>query len=346
MADAADRSNGVGRAGADGRGEGAAFGVDPALVDELCRSIMADPRTRHLEGAHLPAREAVAELLDLVREIVFPGFFSRRDFTETDLPLQIGELVARTQILAAEQIRAVLRYAQEAAPTGDRGRGLSACADHGDCDRAAREMAAAFVAKLPGVRRMLSLDVRAAFDGDPAAQHTDETIFCYPGVEAIFVHRVAHELYLMGVPLLPRLMQERAHSRTGIDIHPGARIGESFFIDHGGGVVIGETTDIGRNVRVYQGVTLGAKSFELDADNRVLRTGVKRHPTIGDRVIIYAGAVILGGDTLIDDDCVIGGSVSVTRSIPAGHMVVQRAPEQVVRSKAGFGGEGGVHAGG
>jgi len=309
-------------------------GVDRSLVDRLTASILADPLTRHLKGTHLPAREAVAELLDLVREIVFPGFFGRRGLTEHNLSLHIGELVSRVQLLAEDQIRSVLRYVRDIdAEREDR----AGCADSAECDRIARESAASFVRTLPELRRLLSLDVQAAFDGDPAAHHTDETIFCYPGVEAIFVHRVAHELYRLGVPLLPRLMQERAHSKTGIDIHPGARIGERFFIDHGGGVVIGETAEIGSGVRLYQGVTLGARSFSLDDSGRVVRTGEKRHPTIGDGVIIYAGAVILGGDTVIGDGCVVGGSVFVTRSIPAGHMAVQRQPELVVKSKAGPG---------
>lgn len=304
----------------------APLGVDPALVDALTRSILGDARTRHLRNTHLPDPEATAELVDLVREIVFPGYFGRRGVAEASLHLHVGELVARTQILAEQQIRAVLRYVRDI-DTDE-----ADCPESVDCDRVARECAAAFVQTIPEVRRRLALDVQAAFDGDPAAEHIDETILCYPGVRAILVHRVAHALYRLKVPLLPRLMQENAHSRTGIDIHPGATIGESFFIDHGGGVVIGETTVIGDNVRIYQGVTLGAKSFQLDDSGRIIRSNAKRHPTIGDRVIIYAGAVILGGDTVIGDDCVVGGSVSVTRSIPPGHMVVQRQPDLIVRS--------------
>ncbi|MCB0900452.1 MAG: serine acetyltransferase, partial [Actinobacteria bacterium] len=179
--------------------------------------------------------------------------------------------------------------------------------------------------------RLIALDVQAAFDGDPAAIHTDEVVFCYPGLEAILSHRIAHALTRLHVPLLPRLIQELAHNATGIDIHPGATIGESFFIDHGTGVVIGETTVIGDHCRIYQGVTLGAKSFQRDETGRLVR-GVKRHPTIGNRVTIYAGAVILGGDTVIGDDCVINGSVFLTRSVPPGHIVRQKSPELVMRS--------------
>jgi serine O-acetyltransferase len=173
--------------------------------------------------------------------------------------------------------------------------------------------------------------VLAAFDGDPAATHTDEVIFSYPGLEAVLDHRFAHELLRLGVPLLPRIISEQAHSRTGIDIHPGAQIGRSFFIDHGAGVVIGETAVIGDHVKIYQGVTLGAKSFDKDERGRLVR-GRKRHPTIGDRVTIYAGAVILGGDTIIGDDCVISGGVFLSQSVPPRHVVRQKQPELVMRS--------------
>ncbi len=181
---------------------------------------------------------------------------------------------------------------------------------------------------------MLALDVQAAYDGDPAAEHTDEIILCYPGLEAIATHRLAHVLYCLGVPVLARVMAEQAHSRTGIDIHPGAQIGESFFIDHGSATVIGETSVIGRQVKIYQGVTLGARSFPKDERGRVIR-GIKRHPTIGDRVTIYAGAVILGGDTVIGDDCVIAGGVFVTSSVAPGHVVQQTRPEPVLKPTSG-----------
>ncbi len=332
--------NGRGDGGGEGSGEVVRGGsvpadhawVDARVVDELVASIVGDARTRHLRGTHLPTREAVDKLWRLVREVVFPGFFGRRDLTRDNLGLHLTELVARVRLLTEEQVRAVLRYERDAG-VEDGVELAGDCVDTSECDRRAREIATRFVAELPEVRRVVSLDVQAAFDGDPAAHHPDETIFCYPGVDAIFTHRVAHVLHGLGVPLLPRIMQEMSHSRTGIDIHPAATIGESFFIDHGGGVVVGETSVIGRGVRIYQGVTLGAKSFETDERGRIVRTGAKRHPTLGDRVIVYAGAVILGGDTVIGDDCVVGGSVFVTESIPAGHMVRQRQPELVVRSR-------------
>ena len=176
---------------------------------------------------------------------------------------------------------------------------------------------------LPEVRRQLQTDLVAAYQGDPAAKSVDEVVLCYPAFKAISTYRLAHVLYVDGVPLLPRMMTEYAHRLTGIDIHPGARIGDSFFIDHGTGVVIGETTTIGCNVKLYQHVTLGAKSFEVGEDGTLVK-GIKRHPDIGDRVVIYSGATILGGETQIGNDCIIGGSVWLTHSVPAGKMVLSR----------------------
>jgi serine O-acetyltransferase len=189
----------------------------------------------------------------------------------------------------------------------------------GRCDECADRAEATvekFFSRLPQVRRMLVLDVQAAYDGDPAASNLAEIIFAYPGLVAITIYRIAHELQILGVPLLPRIMSEHAHSKTGIDIHPGARIGESFFIDHGTGVVIGETTDIGNGVKIYQGVTLGALSFPKDERGKIIR-GAKRHPTLEDGVVIYAGATILGGNTVIGEGSVIGGNTWVIDSVPA-----------------------------
>jgi serine O-acetyltransferase len=320
------RDPGVGAAGV---GAGAGAIVDAGLVDRVAASILGESRTRHLGSTHLPRREAVGELVEVIRELCFPGFFGRRGLTEQSLPLHVQQLLTRVAVLAEDQIRSVVRYAHDIGPE------RSECEESREADCRAREIARGFLEWIPEMRRLLALDVQAAYDGDPAAQHPDETIFCYPGIDAVFSHRVAWRLHTMGVPLLPRIIQEMAHTRTGIDIHPGARVGESFFIDHGGGVVIGETTEIGDHVRIYQGVTLGAKNFEMDDRGRVLRgRKKKRHPTIGNRVTIYAGAVILGGDTVIGDDCVISGSVYVTESVPAGHLVRQTRAELVVRSHA------------
>lgn len=306
----------------------------PDLVRRLTDSMLADPRTCHLGKVLLPSREGVAELVELVRLLMFPGFFGGRGLTADSLQRHVATLLARVIVATEEESRSALRYME-----GLRGgavssaRGARRAPDRSLDDRAS-EVARAFADRLPELRGLLSLDVLAAYDGDPAAIHPDETIFCYPGVDAVFAHRVAHEFYAMNVPLLPRIIQEMAHSRTGIDIHPGAQIGASFFIDHGGAVVIGETTVIGDHVRIYQGVTLGAKVIERDAHGRAVK-GKKRHPTIGDRVTIYAGAVILGGDTVIGDDCIIGGGVFITDSVPPAHMVRQRPPELVLRAHEG-----------
>ena len=300
--------------------------VDPELVQRVTESILSEPLTTHLESTSLPSREAVELLTELIRDVCFPGFFAKRGLTPSNVGIHVQELLSRIAIHLEEQVRSCLRYMH------DIGLDRAADPDAAMADLNARRITRAFLDNLPELRRLLALDVQAAFDGDPAATHTDETIFCYPGIDAIFSHRVAHTLYELGVPLLPRILQELAHSRTGIDIHPGATVGESFFIDHGGGVVVGETTVIGHHVRIYQGVTLGAKSFEKDDRGRILRGGKKRHPTIGNHVTIYAGAVILGGGTTIGDQCVISGSVFVTESVPPGHLVRHNRPELVLRS--------------
>lgn len=309
------------------------------IVGRLVASMLADPRTCHLGPTVLPSRESAGDLVELVRGIVFPGFFGKRPLTSDMLESHVEDVVSRVRAHVLAEARSALRYMEGLRSGSTRGVAEVSPVAERTCQERALEVADRFVDRLAELRRMLSLDVQAAYDGDPAAVHTDETIFCYPGVDAIFAHRVAHEFYSMGVPLLPRIISEMAHSRTGIDIHPGATIGECFFIDHGGGVVIGETTVIGRRVRLYQGVTLGARSVERDAHGRLVR-GTKRHPTIGDRVTIYAGAVILGGDTVIGHDCVVGGGVFITESIPPGHVVrptppqlVLRAPDEAPRSR-------------
>ena len=200
---------------------------------------------------------------------------------------------------------------------------LENCLSHIASSPPLETVAPLLLESLPEVRRQLQTDLVAAYQGDPAAKSIDEVILCYPAFTAISTYRLAHILYREGVPLLPRMMTEYAHRLTGIDIHPGATIGDSFFIDHGTGVVIGETTTIGCNVKLYQHVTLGAKSFEVGADGSLVK-GIKRHPDIGDRVVIYAGATILGGETQIGNDCIIGGSVWLTHSVPAGKMVLAR----------------------
>lgn len=294
------------------------------VVDQLMASVGGSPGLCHM-GAAPPRIRAVHRLVELTRRVVFVGYFERRDLTAEGLRAHLERLVSRVRAAAEEQIGRALRYAWESENGGaDARRGA-------ELEEAARRMAATLVGALPALREALALDVRAAFDGDPAARSVDEVALCYPGVDAVFVHRLAHLLHGMGAPLIPRMMSEIAHNRTGIDIHPGARIGPSFFIDHGTGVVIGETAVIGERVKIYQGVTIGARSIERDETGRVVR-GKKRHPTIGNRVTIYADSVILGGDTVVGDDCVVSGAVFLTQSAPAGHIVRAKQPEIVLRT--------------
>jgi serine O-acetyltransferase len=291
------------------------------LTSKVATSIEDDQRTRHLTTSYLPSRREVIGVLERLSWLLFPGFNGPR-------AIDPGELKAHTRSLLSEiagplfhQIAGALRYAEAAEPI--------TFGEHcPDCDERAREVVDSFLENLPTLRATLSLDVQAAYDGDPAAHHTDETIFCYPGIRALWMHRAAHELYKQQIPLIPRIIAEHAHELTGIDIHPGATIGESFFIDHGTGVVIGETTIIGNHGKVYQGVTLGARSFERNADGG-LKRNTKRHPTLGNHVTVYAGTTILGGDTFIGDGCIIAGGVFLTRSVDAGHTV--RGPKAAVR---------------
>jgi serine O-acetyltransferase len=290
------------------------------LVHRIVDSYLSDKRTQHLDSSFLPSRARTIEAIELIRQLLFPGFFDQQRLTSRHIHYHAGELLNRTRDLLYEQVRQALRY--DEARTQGKARG-DAC---DTCDVQAEQVTMRFLERVPHLRRMLALDVQAAFDGDPAASSTDETIFCYPGFDAIFIHRVAHELYHLKVPLLPRIMSEYAHNETGIDIHPGATIGESFFIDHGTGVVIGETTIIGNRVKIYQGVTLGAKSTRGGQAYR----GLKRHPTVEDDVTIYGGAIILGGDVVIGRGSTIGGSVFVTQSVPPGHLVTMKQPELTI----------------
>jgi len=299
--------------------------IDPARLAEstrhLLESIHADSRTRHTSSVLLPDREQVLVAIDKLHWLLFPGFFGPRDLAPGSLDEHLKTVLADVGEVLHTQITAALRYVCDVDHVAEGG-----CTDDfiAECERRARSALATFISRLAAVRRLLSLDVQAAYDGDPAAHHTDEVIFCYPGMRALSTHRLAHELYRLNVPLIPRMMAEHAHGETGIDIHPGARIGKSFFIDHGTGVVIGETTIIGDHCRIYQGVTLGAKSFPKDEQGKLIRSA-KRHPTLEDHVTVYAGATILGGDTIIGAGSVINGGVFLTNSVPPGHIV--RAPK-------------------
>ena len=258
----------------------------------------------------LPSRDVVVEIVEALRSVIFPGYFGYPDLKVHSVPYHVGATLDRIQHPLKEQIRRGLCFT---------------CMEESECtpvcDDQAGDITRAFLERLPAIQKCLAKDVRAAFEGDPAASSADEVIFCYPAVMAITNFRFAHELHALGVPLIPRMITEHAHSLTGIDIHPGATIGEYFFIDHGTGVVIGETCEIGRNVRIYQGVTLGAKSFKLDEEGNPIK-GIPRHPIVEDDVTIYSGATILGRVT-IGRGSVIGGNVWLVDSVPPRSRITQ-----------------------
>ena len=295
----------------------------PRLVARIVKSYQSDARTQHIDREYLPSRRAIIEICDLLLELTYPGYIGRRGLTQHNISFHVGERLPRLWELLAAEIMQCLCHDCEARRPCDPA-ALPTCRDK------ATSLASAFVEKIPEVRCALALDVQAAYDGDPAATGTAEVILAYPAMLAITIYRYAHELYQMNVPLMPRIMTEHAHFLTGIDIHPGARVGPSFFIDHGTGVVIGETTDIGENVKIYQGVTLGALSFAKDERGRLIR-GYKRHPTVGNNVTIYAIAIVLGGETRLGDGSVIGGSVFLTHSVEPGHQVSITPPVLRVR---------------
>lgn len=268
----------------------------------------------HINSYHLPNREEVEAIVLMVRELIFPGYVHRALIraTETELREHLRENVERLRTLLKRQLYRGLHHKVQM----EQG---TAQLDCPTCAQGAEEIAESFLAQLPQIRAAIAKDVQAHYDGDPAASGADEIIFCYPGLYAITVYRIANALHLLGARLIPRMMTSLAHERVGIDIHPAAKIGASFFIDHGTGVVIGETTVIGDRVRLYQGVTLGALSVQQRKG-----CGVKRHPTIEDDVIIYAGATILGGDTVIGKGVTIGGNSWITKSVAPGRKVSER----------------------
>ncbi len=268
---------------------------------------------------NLPGREAVVEVLEAMLGVLFPGCLGHGPVTP-DADYFEREITSIAERLT-DQIARVDAYT---CSTGT-------CATCAACTDRAENVVACLLAAFPEIKRMLGEDIEAAYEGDPAAHSTMEIVMSYPGLYAVAVHRIAHELYRHGVHLLPRVMSEHAHSRTGIDIHPGATIGPGFFIDHGTGVVIGETCSIGRRVKLYQGVTLGALSFAKDEKGRLVKD-IKRHPNVEDHVVIYAGATILGGDTTIGRDSVIGGNVWLIHSVPPGSKVYNQDPAPVIKN--------------
>lgn len=295
------------------------------LVNKIVASYDEDKRTQHIDRVYLPSRTEIVRISKDLLELLYPGFIGRQHLAKHNVAFHVGDLIPRIAEAAHRQIHMCLCYMEEA----DRSDGVDASL----CEEKAKVLTLEFLEGIPAIRTMLAGDVQAAFDGDPAALNHDEIILAYPGLLAISIQRLAHSLYELGVPLMPRIMSEWAHARTGIDIHPGAKIGPDFFIDHGTGVVIGETTEIGKAVKIYQGVTLGALSFPKDDRGRVIREN-KRHPTVGDNVTIYANAIILGGDTVIGENSVIGGSVFVTSSVPANSIVTFTPPELRLRIRS------------
>lgn len=272
----------------------------------------------HIDYEPIPQEGYVVDIINLLREVLFPGYFANEKVDPINLKYKMGQSISVLFDMLSEQIAHSIRH--------ECFRYDLPCSE---CEEQGQKIALSLLESIPSIRKKLATDVLAAFDGDPAAKSYDEIIFSYPGIFAISVHRVANKLFELKVPLLPRIMSEHAHSVTGIDIHPGAKIGERFFIDHGTGVVIGETTEIGNNVRIYQGVTLGALSLPKDAGEKL--KGKKRHPTIEDDVIIYSGATILGGDTVIGSRSVIGGNVWVTKSVPPDTKVLMETPQLIYK---------------
>ena len=280
-----------------------------------------EPKLQHLDVVPLPDKSSVIQILDDILAVIYPGYQGGKHLEESNIDYHIGDLLDSIYTRLTEEIYRSIRPACQ--------RSEDLCSH---CTSGAEDQTVDLLGRIPDLRKQLAEDVRAAYDGDPAAKSTDEVIFAYPAIFAISVYRISHELSKIGVPLLPRIMTEYAHSRTGIDIHPGATVGKGFFIDHGTGVVIGETTVIGDGVKIYQGVTIGALSFSKDAEGQIVR-GQKRHPTIEDDVVIYSGATILGGDTVIGKGSVIGGNVWLTRSVPPHTRVLISEPELVIDSK-------------
>ena len=282
------------------------------IVDEILKSYDKYEITGRIDGDNMLSKEMIIEITEYIRRVLFPGFFDSTKVRSDYIRYKLGEQLEFVEYNLKKQIAKALGSGEDCLEC--KRSAISEKADKLTCE---------FIEKIPAIRDYLYTDVCAAYNGDPAAYSTDEIVFSYPGLFAITVYRIAHELFLLGVPMIPRIMTEHAHSLTGIDIHPGATIGRYFFIDHGTGIVIGETTEIGDNVKIYQGVTLGALSTRKGQQLK----GVKRHPTIGDNVTIYSGTSILGGDTVIGNDATIGGNSFITSSVAPGSKVSIKTPE-------------------
>ena len=294
----------------------------PDVTDQVVATYSQIGTINHLGHSPLPHNDAVIEITHDLMEVIYPGYQRRQKLHAGNVAYHVGDLLEGLSNALTQQIARALRHKQALANSDD-----PQSADANDAfEELAKQKTIALLESLPRLRELLATDVQAAYDGDPAAQGLDEIILCYPGLRAITVHRLAHELYGLDVPFIPRMMAEWSHNRTGIDIHPGATIGPSFFIDHGTGVVIGETTEIAAHVKLYQGVTLGALSFPKDDSGQLVR-GQKRHPTIEEGVVIYANATVLGGETVIGSRSVIGASVSLIQSVPPNTVVTIEKPQ-------------------
>ena len=290
------------------------------IVNRLGESYKDGFGVNHLDGVNLPRRAEIVAITEKLLEVIFPGFDGRRQGRREMVSHDVGELLKEIYSELFDQMCRAIRYNRQ----------VVSCEECGT-----NEAVFALLDALPGIRETAKLDVEAAYAGDPAATSYDEIILSYPGIKAITIQRMAHVLYHKKIPFIPRMMTEHAHSQTGIDIHPGAHLGRGVFIDHGTGVVIGETAVIGDNVRIYQGVTLGAGNIPKDACGMLIK-GNKRHPTIGNNVTIYSGASVLG-DITIGDNSVIGGNVWLTESLPAGTKITSRPPENKLKFANGQG---------
>ncbi len=294
----------------------------PKLVDNILESYETFGGMDHLEGKDLPSKKVVIEVLEDLLLVLFPGYLGKENVTKTNIKYFLGTTLASVYTRLTNEVEKSLKYIC---------RKITEC-PLDVCQKRAQVVVGELLEKIPEIRSLTRGDIGAAYDGDPAAVSIEEVILSYPCVLAITTYRIAHEVYLRGVPLIPRIMSEHVHSLTGVDIHPGAKIGKNFFIDHGTGVVIGETAEIGDNVKLYQGVTLGALSFPKDEKGQIIR-GIKRHPTIGNNVVIYSGATLLGPDAIVGDNVIIGGNVWVTSPIAPGTKIAIARPELDYKKK-------------
>ncbi len=302
----------------------------PKLTDQIVKSYAANSRIHHLGHCPLPKYEVVIQIIEDLKDLIYPGFRRREGLHLGNVAYHVGNLVDTLHSKLTTQIARALMHADRVREEGMVE--IPECQDGASYESKGQAIAVAFLEQIPRLRAVLATDIEAAYEGDPSVTNRDEIIFCFPGLEAVTIYRLANLLRQFQVPFIPRMMTEWAHKQTGIDIHPGASIDEYFFIDHGTGVVIGETCEIGKHVKIYQGVTLGALSFATDSDGQLIR-GQKRHPTIEDKVVIYANATILGGRTVIGRESVIGSSVWVTSSVAPKTTVIIEKPRLRMRNE-------------